>query len=186
MQLQKTMSSTIKMNENNPRYSLPSLPSPAQTPSLLMNKREQRRQSFYPGTNKSVKRLPSFESEQTNASKSRNKGTSAHRLSHLAGNQQYETTLQLTMMRNEIKQLTERLILSEQKVQKWKKEFKDLQNKFMRVEIENIHVKQDLQDTRRMLEESEHIRSRWFVKQPQEETMASSNSLPKKLSQHHR
>lgn len=96
--------------------------------------------------------------------------------------QQYNATMQLTALRNEISLLTDKLIQTEEKVYKWKREFKDMQHKFIQVVNDHTHTREELEDTRRMLEESEHIRSRWFLKKAQHDEKPISNTLPKKSS----
>lgn len=96
--------------------------------------------------------------------------------------QQYDNTMQLTALRNEVNFLTEKLIHTEEKVCKWKREFKDLHTKFIQVVNDHTATKEELEDTRRMLAESEHIRSRWFLKKPQGLSTSKAETLPKKSS----
>ncbi|KAI8094200.1 hypothetical protein BDF21DRAFT_458622 [Thamnidium elegans] len=96
--------------------------------------------------------------------------------------QQYDMTMQLTALRNEISMLTDKLIQTEEKVYRWKREFKDLQHKFIQVVNDHTQTREKLEDTCRMLEESEHIRSRWFLKKAQHDQEPISNTLPKKSS----
>lgn len=160
-------------------------PASAQSPSLYMTKREQRRQpSNYltdPNSPTPVKRislLPSIntspidmdyqyeEEEEPYQYYANKKRRASQHLAQLIYNQQqqYETTMQIAALTKEIHFLTDKLYYAEEKVTQWKKDFKNLQAKFNQVLYENNKTNQELQDTRRMLEESEHIRSRWFMK----------------------
>lgn len=141
---------------------LPVLPAPVQSPSMLMNKREE---SYRLSTTIDSSRLPpTIETTSTKPKGSKK----LNRLSQLTSRQQfqYETTKQMVVMSNEIDFLTKKLLVAEEKVYKWKKEFKELHIHFMQATEETTKVKEELETTRRMLEESEHIRSRWFIKKP--------------------
>lgn len=202
-----------KGEKSSTRYSFPTLPVPAQSPSLLMNKREQNRQSFYSMKTTSSK-VSLFDSENVgeaqlykkkycvvtttkkvsidnNSYKETKKSNIFTPSKPNYHQKRYETAKEMAAMSDEIDNLTEKVALTERKVSKWKREFKELQLKFMHVISENTKVKEELEKTSRMLEESEHIRSRWYVKTTQQDVLptanstgnTATNSLPKKLSQ---
>lgn len=167
------------IKENKKRQSLQLITVADQSPCFLMNKREQRLKYFYaPNENTSTTRKLPMDKEE--------KRKSSIRLLQLISNQQqqYEASMQLVALSNEINFLSDKLISTEERVSKWKKEFKDLHNKFIQVVNDHKNTQEQLEDTRRMLAESEHIRSRWFLKTSPHEEYVTSATLPKKLISH--
>ncbi|KAL7308551.1 hypothetical protein PS15m_011740 [Mucor circinelloides] len=98
--------------------------------------------------------------------------TSSHsNMSSLRSIPSYQTDLvrdpcsqELKSLQDQINVLAKKLVLAEETLFQWKTEFYDLQNRFQETLNEHSATKQELQDTRRMLQESEHVRSRWFMK----------------------
>jgi hypothetical protein len=84
--------------------------------------------------------------------------------------EQYGHIMQLLALHEEITFLSNKLIYTEQKLCKWENKFLELQNDFQELMTEKSKVKEELMTTHRMLQESEHIRARWFIK--------SSSSIP--------
>jgi septal ring factor EnvC (AmiA/AmiB activator) len=179
--VKKPILSDTAVNDTAARLSLKLLPpAPAQSHSLYMTKRDQRRQSSSyltdPNSTKAIKRISALERPRCSMEIENNDGdedTPYHKrrrsirlLNQLISHQQqqYESTMQIAALSKEIHYLTDKLIHTEDKVSKWKKEFKELQTKFCQVLTEHNKTKEELIDTHRMLEESEHIRSRWFIK----------------------
>lgn len=175
------MSNTKKQDAKRQSLQLRTTYDPPSTHSYTpTNKRDPRIKSFYVPTHEiTAKKRMSVSKED--------KRKSHIKLLQLLSNQQhYEASIQQCVaLKNEIALLTEKLVSTEEKVSKWKKDFKDLQGKFSHAIKDHQTVREELEDTRRMLAESEHIRSRWFLKTPphQEEYTA-----PKRLPQthHHR
>ncbi|CAO3654184.1 unnamed protein product [Mucor hiemalis] len=137
---------------------LPVLPAPVQSPSMLMNKREESQNYCYrlSTTIDSSRLPPTIETTSTKPKGSKK----LNRLSQLTSRQQfqYETTKQMVVMSNEIDFLTKKLLVADEKVYKWKR-IKELHIHFMQATEETTKVKEELETTRRMLEESEHIQS---------------------------
>lgn len=154
-----------------------------QVPLIMINKRDQRIKSFY---------VPNdFAKRQTSTKEEKRK--SNIKLLQLISNQQqqqYEVAIQTLVLNNEIAFLSEKLTSTEEMVSKWKNDFKDLHSKFIQVLNTHHDMRQELEDTRRMLAESEHIRSRWFLKTTQHcDGYVTQPDLPKKIPpphQHHR
>lgn len=71
---------------------------------------------------------------------------------------------ELTLLQEQINVLAKKLVFAEETLFQWKTEFYDLQNRFQETLNEHDATRQELEDTRRMLQKSEHVRSRWFIK----------------------
>ncbi|KAG2198885.1 hypothetical protein INT47_010290 [Mucor saturninus] len=165
------MSNTMKQDVR--RQSLqPRTMASDQSPSYTISNKIQRIKSFHGPNECSIKRRMSVNKDE--------KRKSNIKLLQFIATQQQQTVA----LNNEIALLSEKLILAEAKASKWKKEFKDLQSKFAQVIHEQQSVREELDDTRRMLTESEHIRSRWFLKAtPTQEDLPLPP--PKRLPQTH-
>ncbi|KAG2192290.1 hypothetical protein INT46_009363 [Mucor plumbeus] len=73
---------------------------------------------------------------------------------------------ELKSLQDQINLLSKKLVFAEQTLYEWKTEFYDLQNRFQDTLNEHSTTIEELKHTRRMLQESEHVRSRWFMKNP--------------------
>lgn len=178
MDVTMATNSIFKSCPDNVKHSIPVLPAPVQSPSMLMNKREENRQSCYVQMAVNTNRpKPPLYLEPT-PTKPYKSDIKPHRLSQLTSKQQfqYETTKQMALMSNEIDFLTKKLVFVEEKVYKWKREFKNLHLQFTQITEENTKMREELDTTRTMLEESEHIRSRWFLKKPHDSSCSNDNN----------
>lgn len=73
---------------------------------------------------------------------------------------------ELISLQDQINLLSKKLVFAEQTLYEWKTDFYDLQNRFHETLNEHSATREELKHTHRMLQESEHVRSRWFMKNP--------------------
>ncbi|KAL9557644.1 hypothetical protein MBANPS3_001294 [Mucor bainieri] len=99
------------------------------------------------------------------------RASSHSNLSSLRSMPSYQTDLardhsseELKLLQEQINVLAKKLVFAEETLLQWKTEFYSLQNRFQETLSEHDATRQELQDTRRMLQESEHVRSRWCIK----------------------